>query len=159
MTGFKFFLLALLMMNFTMIEQASAQIRRGPRYNPPGRGPVHRPMPRPAPRMPERYPQGRVSCSATDNGWEEHWSGHRSCGECVQVHGNCTEKCVEEREVCEVQGVDYQGRTRQYMAIGADRYSAESEARRQCEWDRDNRSCVTTSCRADNRMVSNRSCR
>lgn len=158
MNAFKFFLLAFLMINFTLIDTASAQHRRGPRYN-PGRGPEHRPVPRPMPRMPEHYPQGRISCSASDSGWEEHWSGHSTCGECLQRHGACVETCAEMREVCEVRGTDYQGRTRTYMAIGADRWSAESEARRQCEWDRNNQSCSTVTCRADNRTVSSRSCR
>lgn len=160
MTNFKLFLFALLMMNLTLIDLASAQVRRGPRYNPPGRGgPVYRPVPAPYPGGPSRYPQGRVVCSAQDRGWEEHFGGHGSCGSCLQKHGECVETCTEQREMCEVEGLDYYGRTRRYMAMGPDRWSAESEARRQCEWDRDNRSCRTISCRAENRTVSSRSCR
>jgi hypothetical protein len=161
MSSIKFFLAALIMLSFTFIESSQAQVRRGPRYDPPGRGGPHRPAPMP-PRRNEPFPRdsrGQISCSARDNGWEEHWTGHSSCGECLQKHDRCTESCVELRERCEVQGTDYQGRTRIYVALGPDRWSAESEARRQCDWQRDNRSCVTTSCRPENRPVSNRSCR
>lgn len=162
MNVFKFFLVALVIMSFTLIDTASAQVRRGPRYNPPGgRGPViTRPMPPRYEPIPQpRYPQGRISCSASDRGWEEHWSGHSSCGSCLQAHGECVETCVEQRETCEVRGVDYQGRSRTYMASAPDRYSAEYEARRQCEWDRNNSSCSMVTCRSDNKTVSSRSCR
>lgn len=160
MTIFKFFLMAFIMATFALVDSASAQVRRGPRYNPPG-GPVYRPIPapRPVPRFPEQYPQGRVTCSASDRGWEEHWGSHGSCGACLQQHAECIETCVEQRELCEVQGTDYQGRQRRYIAVGYDRYSAESEARRQCEWDRNNSNCYTLTCRSDNRTVSSRSCR
>lgn len=159
MTILKFFFFAFFMMNFSLIYQASAQ-GRDPRQN-PGRGYGQDRMPRyeQPRRLPQRYPQGRISCSASDRGWEEHWSGHNSCGDCLRHHGSCVEKCVELRKVCEVQGSDFQGRIRTYVAIGADQWSAESEARRQCEWDRNNRSCITLSCRDDNRTISTRNCR
>ena len=180
MQNLKLVLVALCFLTVTLLD-AQAQVRRGPRYNPPGQYPDHRPAPapypspyppsypspypdyRPAPPMPDYRPvpdvRGRISCSASDTGWEEHWSGHSSCGDCLQDHGKCVEKCYEAREVCDVQGTDYAGRTITFSARGPDRWSAESEARRQCEWSRDMRSCVVTSCRSDNLLVSSRSCR
>ncbi|PCI39107.1 MAG: hypothetical protein COB53_03780 [Elusimicrobia bacterium] len=53
-----------------------------------------------------------ISCSATDKGWEEHWSGHRSrgfnladleknaCGKCLGKHGTCNFNCVTEEKRC-----------------------------------------------------------
>lgn len=168
MSSLKFFLLTFFMLNLTLMSFASAQYNR-PSRPLPGRLPEHRPLPPhyPAPlpryeeprRLPPRYPQGHITCSAQDKGWEEHWSGHRSCGECVRHHGKCVETCQELRELCEVQGQDYYGRIRIYRAVSADRRSAEYEAIRQCQWDRDNRSCSIVSCRSDNRTISTRSCR
>ena len=161
MKNFKLLLVAFFLFNLGVIEFASAQYRpgpapRGPRYNPYPNRPAPRPIPRPTPGYPSR---GVVTCSATDNGWEEHWSGHRSCGECVQAHGNCTERCSESLQVCEVQGTTYNGATVRFQAAGRDRWEAESEARRQCEWNRDVRSCVTTRCSQESRLVSSRQCR
>lgn len=167
MQNLKLVLVALCFLTLTVLN-AQAQVRRGPRYNPPRPYPDYRPTPAPYPTpYPSPYPdyrpvpdvRGRVSCSASDTGWEEHWSGHSSCGSCLQEHGSCTEKCYEEREICDVQGTDYSGRTMTFSARGPDRWSAESEARRQCEWSRDMRSCVVTSCRSDNLLISSRSCR
>ena len=172
MQNLKLVLVALCFLTVTLLD-AQAQVRRGPRYNPPRPSPDYRPAPSPYPApypspRPSPYPdyrpappmpQGRISCSASDTGWEEHWSGHGSCGSCLQDHGSCVEKCYESREVCEVQGTDYSGRTMTFSARGPDRYSAESEARRQCEWNRDMRSCAVTTCRSDNLLVSSRSCR
>lgn len=172
MKNLKLVLVTLLFLVVSIIE-AQAQVRhRGPRYNPnPHRIPDYRPAPiprpipdyrvpdyRPAP-VPDYYERGRVSCSASDTGWEEHWSSHGSCGECLRHHGSCVERCEEIREACDVQGVDYAGRTITFTARAADRWSAEAEARRQCEWDRNMRSCVVTSCRPESQTISSRSCR
>lgn len=151
MQNLKLVLVTLLFLTMTIIN-AEAQVRRGPRYNPPRPYPDNRPTP-------DTYSRGRISCSASDSKWEEHWSGHSSCGDCLQDHGKCVEKCYEAREICEVQGTDYDGRTMTFSARGPDRYTAESEARRQCEWSYGMRSCIVTSCRSDNLLVSSRSCR
>lgn len=166
MQNLKLFLVTLLFLSMTMIEMTSAQTGprgRGPRYN-PHQGP-HRPMPdyrRPAPRpMPrdDYYSRGRVTCSASDKGWEEHFGGHGSCGSCLQKHSSCVEKCQEIREVCEVEGRDYNGRLSVFVGRGADRWAAEAEARRQCEWNRNMRSCMVTTCRQEAQTISTRSCR
>ncbi len=131
-------------------------------YPTPGYGYPTPPRPTPYPYPTPGYGQpspGRVTCSATDRGWEEHWGGHGSCGSCLQEHGNCTETCKETTQLCEVQGTDYYGNLAIYRAVGVDRWSAESEARRKCEWNRDMRSCVTISCQSQDRVVSTRSCR
>lgn len=172
MQNLKLVLVAIFFLTLTILN-AEAQVRRGPRYNPPRPYPDHRPIPapypdyRPAPRpIPDYrpspddyYSRGRVSCSASDNGWEEHWSGHSSCGSCLQSHGSCIEQCHEVRQVCEVQGTDYAGRMITFTARGADRWTAEEEARRQCEWSRDMRSCIVITCREESQLISSRSCR
>lgn len=138
----------------------------GPGYGRPV-PPPHRPGPgygRPVP-PPPYYPTpdyqapARVSCSASDKGWEEHWGGHSSCGSCLQHHGNCIETCKEISEMCEVEGTDYYGRPAIFRAVGVDRYAAESEARRKCEWNRDMRYCRTISCSSQDRVISTRRCR
>ena len=128
----------------TIVDHASAQGRRGPRYNP---------------RPDDYHSRGRVTCTASDRGWEEHWGGHGSCGECVQRHGDCVESCYEVRHICEAQGSDFQGRIRTFTVRAPDRWTAEREAIRQCEWDRSMRSCAITSCREERLQVSHRSCR
>lgn len=156
----KFFLVAFFFLNLAILEFASAQIRRpvprpGDHYRPLP-GPRTMPIPRPTPGHPRR---GVVVCEASDNGWEEHWSGHRSCGECLQAHGRCTERCSEKMEVCEVRGTTYNGSTITFRAAGRDRWDAEREARRQCEWNRDMRSCMTSRCTQESRLISSRQCR
>lgn len=105
------------------------------------------------------YPRGRVTCTVTDSGWEEHWGGHRSCGSCLQEHSRCVEKCSEKMEVCEARGTTYNGSTRIFRGAGPDRWSAETAARRNCEFNRNMRHCSVISCRSESRTVSNRSCR
>lgn len=181
MKYFNLFVLALFVLNLALLESADAQQRRrGPRYDrqPPGHRdhraprPVPRPVPRPTPGYGYPAPDygyptpgygyptpGRVTCSASDRGWEEHWGGHSSCGSCLQEHGDCTETCKESTQVCEVQGRDAYGTMVTFTGVGGDRWSAEAEARRSCEWNRNMRSCVTVSCRSQDRTVSTRRCR
>lgn len=162
---FKLVLVTVLFLSFTLIELANAQVRRGPQHPvPPHRIPDYRPVPHPgpAPRPVPRddyYSRGRVTCTATDKGWEEHFGGHSSCGACLQKHGSCIEKCHEVRELCEVEGVDYRGRKAIFRGYGIDRRSAEYEARRACEWNRVMRSCYVKSCRQESKLISSRSCR
>lgn len=162
------------LLNASLMNTADAQYRPGPR---PGYGQQpapHRPGPgpgygqRPAPHRPgPQYPgpgygypaPARVVCSAGDRGWEEHSGGHGSCGSCLQQHGRCVETCKEVTYMCEVEGTNYYGVRSVFRAVGVDRYAAESEARRKCEWNRDMRSCYTLSCRAEENVVSRRDCR
>ncbi|MCM2349864.1 MAG: hypothetical protein NDI69_07570 [Bacteriovoracaceae bacterium] len=145
------FIMAFFVLNLSLIDSAEAQRRgRHPRYD---RNPApHRPGP--------GYPSpGRVSCSASDRGWEEHWSGHSSCGACLQHHGDCVETCKETTQLCEVEGQDYRGGIAIFRAVGVDRWSAESEARRKCEWNRNMRYCRTIRCTSQDRTISTRRCR
>lgn len=141
--------------------------RPGPGYGRPT-PPPYRPGPgygHPTP--PPHYPgpgygypaPARVVCSAGDRGWEEHGGGHGSCGSCLQHHGRCVETCKEVTQLCEVEGTSYNGARSIFRAVGVDRYAAESEARRKCEWNRDMRFCHTISCRAEENVVSRRDCR
>jgi hypothetical protein len=63
------------------------------------------------------------------------------------------------REVCEAQGTDYTGRVMIFSGRAADRWSAEAEALRRCEWDRNVRSCFILNCRAESQSISRRPCR
>lgn len=146
--------------------------RPGPQRPVPGPGYGQRPAPhRPGPQYPQQpqrpvpgpgygYPSpARVVCSAGDRGWEEHSGAHSSCGTCLQHHGRCVETCSEVSQLCEVEGTNYNGVRSIFRAVGGDRYAAESEARRKCEWNRDMRFCRTISCRPEQRVVSRRDCR
>lgn len=133
---------------FSNIALAQYHPRPHPRPMPPGRVPP-----------PPHYPRPHVVCSATDRGWEEHWNGHPSCGACLQHHSSCIETCAEVFEVCEAHGQTYNGTMIAYRAAGPDRWTAEREALRRCEWDRNVRYCRVVSCQTERRTVSNRSCR
>lgn len=164
------FLIVVLLLTL-FAELASAQSRPG-RGNGYGRPELPRPRPVPAPHRPYPIPVPRplpapypypapssyVTCSAADTGWEEHWSGHATCRECEREHGRCIETCSEQREIVEVTGVDYAGRTMIYRGEGRTRYEAESEAIRACQWNSDMRSCTVSSQRSDSRTVSRRDC-
>lgn len=173
------------LLNASLMNSADAQYRPGPgpgygqrpaphRPGPgpgPGPGYGHRPAPhRPGPQYPHQPPHvpgpgygypapARVVCNATDRGWEEHGGGHSSCGSCLQHHGRCIETCKQVTYLCEVEGTNYYGARSVFRAIGVDRYAAESEARRKCEWNRDMRFCQTLSCRTQEDVVSRRDCR
>ncbi len=99
------------------------------------------------------------SCTYTETGWEEHWSGHSSCGACLQKHGECRETCSESMDVCTVQGTTNQGYIRIFSASGPNRYRAESEAYRACQWDRNMIECKPLNCSTQSRVVSRRACR
>lgn len=49
------------------------------------------------------YPPG-TTCSYHDTGWEEHWGGHNSCGECLATHNDCNWSCSTDRYVCTAKG-------------------------------------------------------
>ncbi|HEY8271253.1 MAG TPA: hypothetical protein VIG33_10230 [Pseudobdellovibrionaceae bacterium] len=101
---------------------------------------------------------GNVQCSATDSGWEEHWGGHGSCGECLQIHGNCTETCSRSYNVCQAEGIDQSGRRFTTEGRGEIRYQAEDDAMRACYYYR-YQNCRIVSCNQNNETVSRRSCR
>lgn len=98
-----------------------------------------------------------VTCSASDNGWEEHWRGHRTCQECLRKHSNCRETCQVTIYTCEAQGVDYRGYV---MRIYGRDYS-QWDAQRQTLWacQRYYRNCHITQCTTSAETVSRRSCR
>lgn len=158
-------LLSMLFFSFVLVASlmntADAQYRPGQRPGPGYGQPAPRPVPpRPVPGPGYGYPApARVVCSASDRGWEEHMSGHSSCGACLQHHGRCIETCKEVTYLCEVEGTNYRGVRSVFRAVGVDRYAAESEARRKCEWNRDMRSCYTLRCNTQENVVSRRDCR
>lgn len=107
-----------------------------------------------------RNPSRRqVTCSASDRGWEEHFGGHRDCGSCLAKHNECVETCSIQSYVCQAKGTTAQGRYILFTGQGQNRFEAESEARRRCEWNRNVRSCYITSCSTRSTQVSRRSCR
>lgn len=111
------------------------------------------------PRYPGRpggeYGRGLV-CKATDDGWEEH-SAHNSCGECLSLHGRCTETCSEVNYRCEFEGRDYRGNVVRFSAEARDSYRAESDAYRNCASSANN--CRSLGCQTNERAVSRRQCR
>jgi hypothetical protein len=123
--------------------------------------PSPRPFPIPSyPPQPEQYPQtGNLYCRSSGLGFESHGAGHFSCGECLSWHAQCLETCREESFECEVQGQDYWGRLVLFRALGSDRFSAERESLRRCEWDRNVRSCMLVRCQPRHQIISQHSCR
>lgn len=118
---------------------------RPPRY--PGR--PDRPRP-------PRY--GNITCTATDNGWEEHWGGHSSCRSCLKKHGDCTERCTQTYYVCTASGDDGHGRNYSADGYGDSRWEAQEEAQRNCRYD-GLYGCSITRCDSEDQLVSRRSCR
>lgn len=135
----------------------------GDPYRPPGR-PPHPPRPpggNPYPGQPypgNPYPGYGVTCRADDRGHEEHWGGHYSCGECLQRHGECIETCSSATTECRVEGRDRYGSVISFLGRGQDRWSAESEAIRACQYNYAT-NCYVVSCEDRQEVVSRRSCR
>lgn len=84
----------------------------------------------------------KIVCSTKDNGWEEHWGGHNTCGECLAKHGGCVEICSEVNYSCTAKGKTSSGSEVSAQAIGPDRYDSADEAIRRCQ------SMGGTDCRA-----------
>lgn len=139
----------------------------GPRPRPqpyPGGGNPYQP-PRPPPRPPggggyyppPNNPGYAVTCVSNDDGYEEHWGGHYSCGECLSHHGNCIETCSSRMTECQAQGIDRYGRVINFLGRGDIRWRAEDDAMRNCYYNATN--CRVTSCQDRQDVVSRRSCR
>lgn len=105
-----------------------------------------------------RYWEGNVTCRAFDEGWEEHWGGHSTCGDCLSRHGGCYEKCTTESYRCTVKMTMSDGSVREFRGSGQDRWDAENEASRQCSWSHGG-SCSFPECTTDTQVVSQRDCR
>jgi hypothetical protein len=103
------------------------------------------------------YGGGRVTCTATDNGWEEHWGGHGSCGECKARHGSCTERCSQESFACRAEGSNHLGRAESFEAYGSDEYFTRNEALDRC-YRMGARNCRSVGCTTHSQVVSTRSC-
>lgn len=129
-----------------------------PRPNPP---PYPGYPPPPYPGYPPPYYPPDVICHADDDGTEEHWGGHRTCGECLAHHGGCIETC--ERQVnyaeCTVDGRDYYGRVQRFIATGYDYQDAQYRAMDQC-YRSGYRDCIYSGCRnvQDRQEISRRQC-
>lgn len=98
----------------------------------------------------------RVTCSARDKGWEEHWGGHDSCGSCQSKHGDCVETCSLEYSTCDAVGVDYLGNQITVKGAGDDRYNAAQVAVNLCQ--RNFANCRVVNCNSEAEQVSSRYC-
>ncbi|QDK36688.1 hypothetical protein [Bdellovibrio sp. NC01] len=100
-----------------------------------------------------------ITCSARDNGWEEHWGGHRDCRECVAKHGNCTETCSASYFTCQAEGVDYRGYKMTLEGRAPSRYETERQVMDLCQRQYRYQNCRIISCNENSETVSRRSCR
>ncbi|MBS1972456.1 MAG: beta-sandwich domain-containing protein [Bdellovibrionales bacterium] len=128
------------------------------------------PPPPPTPTPPEvvylSYPfsnrgNQKISCSATDKGWEEHWGGHGSCGECLKKHGECIETCTATDVVVYGTGYDVYGRIAKFEGRGGDSYDARRDMQQVCDYYRLTR-CESDPGKSDSTnsdVVSRRSCK
>ena len=109
-------------------------------------------------RRPDRRWDRNISCAATDAGFEEHWGGHRSCGECLAQHGRCIETCQTNSFVCHAEGLSRFGRDT--FEAYSDRSEAEArdEALDRC-YDSGARNCRAIRCDSNRQIVSQNSCR
>jgi len=73
-----------------------------------------------------------MRCAAYDEGYEEHWSGHASCGECLRQHGRCIEDCEFTEFTCVAEGAAF-GRRFQVEGRSWDEYEAQRQAMWECE--------------------------
>jgi len=134
------------------------------------RGPIKPPPPPPSYSRPGYHSPGRytpapypgyaapiVTCSASDNGWEEHLFGHGSCGECLAKHGKCTERCSQTSYSCRAEGTGYSGLREHFDSYSGQEHLARSEALNHC-YHRGLSGC-TVSCSSSQQLVSTRSCR
>jgi hypothetical protein len=110
------------------------------------------------PSRPGPYPPYNVSCTYTDTGWEEHWGGHNSCGECLSKHGNCYETCSTQTEVCEAKGTDRNGTLVTVSGESPDRYDSERRAYDSCYY-HGLQDCRVDICTTREDQVSRRLCR
>lgn len=122
----------------------------GPGYGPGYGGPGHGGQP--------YYPGYGVTCRAGDRGFEEHWGGHASCGECLQKHGECIETCSTTNTECRVEGRDRNGVVLTFVGRGRDRWAAESDGIRACQYNYAT-NCYVVSCNDRQEILSRRSCR
>ncbi|MBV2167903.1 MAG: hypothetical protein KUL82_04265 [Bdellovibrio sp.] len=115
------------------------------------------------PDRPAPYPGGggrpNVTCSYSDDGWEEHWRGHNSCQECLSKHGNCNETCNATFTVCQAEGTDYRGYKMTLEGRGNYRYEAERQAMDLCQRSYRYGNCRITNCNDRSERVSQRRCR
>jgi len=125
----------------------------------------NRPAPYPGPGYPPPpgnypgYPSGPVTCTAGDRGWEEHSGGHYSCGECLSYHGSCVETCRSVDVECRAEGRDAYGRVYSAFGRGYDRWQAESDAMRNCQYNAYGARCYIVTCNQRQNIVSQRNCR
>jgi len=114
--------------------------------------------PRPQPSRPNYPGYGDVTCTYTDTGWEEHYRGHNSCGECLREHGNCIETCSIDNQICEAKGYDRYGQLVTVTGESPDRWEAERRAYDSCYY-RGLRDCRIEKCESREERVSQRNCR
>jgi hypothetical protein len=119
---------------------------------------IRHPSPRPPRRPPPPSWGGHITCTASDRGWEEHWGGHHSCGECLSKHGECVETCTAETQVCQAKGLDWNGQLVTVTGESSDRWDAERRAWDSCQY-RGLRDCRVESCESRDEQISRRSCR
>jgi hypothetical protein len=73
--------------------------------------PAARPWPSYPPPPP---PHARMTCRASDTGWEEHWGGHGggsnemdACRDCLAKHGSCRFDCTVDMVRCDARFTPY----------------------------------------------------
>lgn len=118
-----------------------------------GRGPS-----RPAPYPGNPSYGGGYFCQYEDEGHEEHFSAHGSCRECLRKHGECVETCSSVTVQCRVEGRDYYGNLVSFIGVGRDRWAAENDGIRACQYNRVS-NCYAVGCNQRKDIVSRRSCR
>ncbi len=105
--------------------------------------------------------RGVITCSAADRGWEEHWTGHADCRECLRKHGECIESCEQtfNYRACKFEGRDRTGRTQMFEGQDEDRRQAELEAENKC-FRAGYRDCRFVRCdlNQERELISRRSC-
>lgn len=101
-----------------------------------------------------------VTCRSYDSGWEEHFGGHASCGECTKKHGHCYEECTAVHYTCTAEGERASGQssfTESFQASDASQWRAQDEALDRCYQSGDS-NCHSENCNSENEVVSHHNC-
>jgi len=98
-----------------------------------------------------------LRCQATDDGWEEHFGGHSSCGACLREHQDCTMRCYEDQFTAVAEGRNQYGELETVTAMDRDRLYAGERALDRCYSQRLS-NCRIVDTDTDSRLVRSERC-
>ncbi|OFZ25701.1 MAG: hypothetical protein A2381_00090 [Bdellovibrionales bacterium RIFOXYB1_FULL_37_110] len=98
-----------------------------------------------------------LRCQATDDGWEEHFGGHSSCGACLREHEDCTMRCYEDEVVATAEGRNQYGEIQTVTAMDRDSIYARERALDRC-YNQRLSNCTIVDTDTNSRLVRSERC-